>query len=231
MSKKTGGIAKVAIILMAAAACMAGVVDLPGNDEGLSWRVVQSTPTRTTIEFRLGGIETSNISIQGRTFDAVGVRGLARTSEVGAPELPVLSFLLACGDGDIRATFDDMRTTRIDGILPAPCRPPSPDVEGWVPPPLRIDEAIYNSEQTYPANRFSAGERIVIHGVEGRRIEIFPIRYLPSEGAIDIAYRFNLTIEHDPPAPVPERLSSPAFERFNRRAFANPDAISFADEE
>ena len=226
MRRKMIDIVIIAAITIAASICFAAEVDLPGADETVSWRISESTPTRTKIEFRLGQIDISDISIQGHDFDAISCEGLARTSKIGAPELPVLSILLACGEGDVHATFENIRTTRIEDVLPMPAQPPSPDIHGWIPPPISIDKTIYSSSKSYPAERFSAGNRIVIHGAEGRRIGIFPIRYLPSENSIEVTYRFTLIIEHNPPAPVPSRLATPAFARFNKNAFANPDVIA-----
>ncbi|RKZ31489.1 hypothetical protein DRQ36_01800, partial [bacterium] len=219
------------VLLFACSVFADGLWRPPGVVQGRGFlrEVLQSSPRRTVIRFEILSADTGTAEIYSEPFDYFNIPRAAHGCEIGQPDLPAFSFLIAAGTGAINYSISSAETAFIDDIRLAPKQPPIPEVSDWVSPPLQIDRDIYSSETPFPTERLEVSESIGIRGADCRRIKVFPVKYYPKERRLEVTYRFTLTIEHSPPEPVPERLATPNWNRFLKGVLVNADALEIPD--
>ena len=216
-------------ILILAAAALSGVWRPPNSaGTGYDMEIVSSSPSRTVLQFQLNSADTGGVEISGNAYDYFRVRGMGFFASPGEPDLPAASFLLAAGEGRVNIELSDVVVTSIEDFRPPPAGEPLPDVHGWEASPPSENSDIYNGESPFPQNRARSGDFIIMRGASGYRIRIFPARYFPGINRLEIANEFTVTINHNPPPAIPERLLTPNFQNFYRKVFLNSDILNIS---
>jgi len=198
----------------------------PEGQAGFSgWEVIESTPQKTVVRFHVYSADTGAVDIAGEKYKFFEVNGMARGVEPNEPSVGAFSLLLACGDGPIRFSIVEKKSTTLKKFRLIPESEPQADLADWIESKPTPNRSIYDGIEPFPKTTATFGEPAIIRGVSVRRILVYPIRYLPDENSIEIDYDLTVAIEHEPPPPIEERLALGSMFEMTRGFVVNPDAL------
>lgn len=111
-----------AVLVAVASSAPAAWVNLGGTN-GVEVTVQESSAQRIALEFRVGGFEQTDVTIDGRTYARVTLPGEALTLDRGAPELPSVARSVVIPD-DRRMELRVVESEYVDlaGVSPIPSK-------------------------------------------------------------------------------------------------------------
>ena len=178
---------------------------------------------RTVLDVEIPGVFAANhIGEDGETYTRIWLPGSgAHTLEWGAPELPVLRFLLAVPPGTGQVELDDEpglpgvtiyldlnhADALPDGLDPGTLYPvhepgwdPDPDagLPLGQPPVFHFDEQVYDGSTLYPATLADkvVSTHTLLGGVDAALIELRPFRWEPDTQRIEVRTQFRVAFDH-----------------------------------
>lgn len=152
-----------------------------GAPVGLEFRVMASDGNRTVVEVLVPELTAERVSVEGRSFDALSVRGAEPYGLVGSPLLAVAGTLIAlphAGEVSLRvleAGYD----TRL-GLVPMPAQ----DGARTAGDPLAFDAAAYGGSELLPGESVALGEPAVMRDLRVAPLRVYPIQYDPASGEV-----------------------------------------------
>ncbi len=176
------------VALFAVSSASASWVSL-GSDQGVAVSVLESTPQRIALEFRVGGFEQQDLVIDGQTYATISLPGEAECLEQGLPELPLVARSVIIPDDrrmDLRVR--EVEYTDLRGITPAPSKG---NLLRTVDPsqiPYTFG-AFYGGGDWFPAQDAAQREPYVMRDFRGTTVVVTPFRYQPSSGTLRVATR------------------------------------------
>jgi len=126
---------------------------LNGDEDAAEVRLLASDAGGFVIDLHLRGLKVEVAEIGGETFHVLTVSEKATTIEVGRPEIPVVSEVIAVPAGArIRATVIKSPYSAYPGYRVRPLQPPEVDCDpSGEARPFVIDEEFYSQDAFYPA--------------------------------------------------------------------------------
>ena len=118
----TGLLLTVCALLFTMSPATAAWVDL-GGDQGVTVTVLESTPQRIALEYKVGGFEQHDLVIDGKTYSMISLPGEAERLDRGLPELPLVARSVIIPEDrrmDLRVTA--LEYTDLQGITPIPSK-------------------------------------------------------------------------------------------------------------
>ncbi len=182
-----------------------------------------------TFIVELGELRQAPVTIEGEPFVAVGAAGFGSLSTPGLPALPFRTFTIAVPpDRDPVPQVTVLLRESLD-LVPAPASEPYMErggEEGEAIPGLRdaIDRAFYSGGEVYPALRFATGPRGWLRQQQVVDLTVYPVRYDPAAGRLEVARRLEVRVDFQPRAGrsgLPTRLPAPSFERGFESVYQN----------
>jgi Peptidase family C25/Propeptide_C25 len=113
-------------------------------------------------------------------YQRVQVRGWAKTTRIGHPELPVLGVMIPvppAGDIGVEVLNQREKTRRVDNIYPVPAQ--QIDENGEVVLEFSEDREIYGASDFYPGSMAEVGPRSILKGKTMARLTIRPFQWNP----------------------------------------------------
>jgi hypothetical protein len=176
------------VSLLAATTTLAAWVSV-GGDHGASVTVLESTPTHIALEYRVGGFEQTEVTINGKTYSLVSLPGEAERLEAGLPELPsVARSVIIPDDRRMELRVKSVEYTDLHGITPVPSKG---NLSRTIDPkqvPFTFDP-FYNGSSWYPAEDATQREPYIMRDYRGTTVVATPFRYQPSTGTLRVATR------------------------------------------
>ncbi len=219
-------------ILLTFPVARADWVSLTGGSEGASPTVsLERTDARgVTVTVEIPGFYVSDAEMEGEIFQFIQIPEAARSLEIGAPEVPKISVLVAVPDKGSVVMKEISRTpVRFDGYRVAPMQVPTTDIDP--DPAFVMNEKIYQT--SYP------WESSVLHPPAIRRdvrfviVDIYPIIAHSADETIEAAKQITFNLEFTAATGIneKERRSSPVsyeLDNFYRKTFLNYDALDLS---
>ena len=202
-------------------------------------RILASDATGLVIELRPGKVSFGTREAEGETCQTVEIDGLGRTSEPGAPDLPIQGFLVGLpSEANPTVVVIETESENRSGcrIAPVPRTVFYPEgAWGWrreelvAPAPVR-----YETDAFYPSRLAEVLDTAVIRGLRVARVRICPVLANPVSEEIEIYSRIRIRIRYGDPAstlpgepvrPSPGPLA--AFDRMLGRLLVNPESMAW----
>ncbi|MDP8211560.1 MAG: C25 family cysteine peptidase [Candidatus Stygibacter australis] len=168
-------------------------VDVSGDSEGLVVTYEQSGRGNIRLDFCLDGYESERVEKSGGSYTQIGYEGEGKLLEVGMPDLPVFTRLIAIADaGEVthNIIFSDYEV--IENVMIYPQEELLTDGE-FIPDRFRIDEEYYKSGGMYPAESVIVGEPAIMRDLRLVAVTFCPFRYLATEKRLYIYH--NISVE------------------------------------
>jgi hypothetical protein len=160
-----------------------------GRNQGVSVTVLESSPTRIALEYKVGGFERHDLAIDGRIYSKISLPGEAERLERGLPELPVVARSVIIPDDrrmELRVTA--VEYTDFRGITPAPSKGNLLRTVDPAQVPFSFDP-FYSSSAWYPEQDAVQREPYVFRDYRGTTVVVTPIRFQPSTNTLRVATR------------------------------------------
>lgn len=155
-------------------------------------RLVSSQPGAIEIDYRLPDLTTSDVVLDGRTWQRVAFDGARFAPESGAPLVPHQRFTVAIPPGaDISLRYQVNGRQTLSGIDLAP----AVQVYSLRDHQLAIDASIYGSSAPWPGPIVEMGEPYTSRGMRFVDLTIHPVQFLPAARELQLATRLSITLQ------------------------------------
>ena len=201
------------------------------------FRMLEHNATGDRFEMSLPGIELSGALLDGKRWDRVEIYGGGFELDVGKPEVPHVTRMIAIpATAGVRVTAKIVEERIISGISLMPAQGIAPD-EGPDAGRLRhwIEES-YQRDNFYPETIAIAGEPALMRDVRIVPIRINPVRYNPVKKELAVAHRIEVQVSYEGTdlrnaAERPVRAISPSWGELMRSSIVNFDEVIDVDED
>jgi len=169
-------------------------ISLNGNstEEKPSVLVQDSNHKETVIEFQLRGFQVDEIEENQTIFQTLKFPGYPTTLEIGKPELPAITELIAIpARTKVKVSVVDSSVMILKGYKVYPFQKPL--LEGEETREFNMDALFYSQDAFYPAEIAEVDEPQIWRDVRVVGLRVYPIQYNPVTEELRI-YR-NLTIK------------------------------------
>ncbi len=160
---------------------------------------VKKTGSSYTINFSLPQFDYQNLNAAGEEFIRLRVNNYGTTSEVGLPELPIVSFNIAIPYSQKTVTYKDVLTQQFEQPVLGKVYPHQAPWEKNNPVgerPFTINRDYYNSRgEEQPFIKIS--EPFIIGGVKGVTVTINPFNYNPVDNKLSVVESGSFTVNLD----------------------------------
>ncbi len=173
-------LALVMILALTLAASAADIVTLGGGAEAVTATVMESSDSRTVIEYELGSFTKSPVVIGGETYYSVSLEGEPHSSDRGLPELPLVARSIIIPDAsgmDVRVLgssyvdFEDVPVAPSKGTI---LRTTDPATVSYTFDPF------YRTDGWYPSEVAFARDPYIMRDVRGLTVVVNPFQYNPA---------------------------------------------------
>jgi len=149
---------------------------------------------KTTISFTLDGYEIENIYENGQTFSRISHSGDGDFVEVGKPDFPRFTKLIAIPNtGGVSFNIKSIEEDFISDVKPFPRQPLKKDnAENHFP--FTIDTSFYNADSVFPADIINVGNPAIMRDVRVVAVSINPFQYIAQNNKIRIIKNIEIEI-------------------------------------
>jgi hypothetical protein len=186
-----------ALILLSSGTALAGFIplrdDVPGERPVI--RTILNDQNQIQIEVRLPGIERLEGLLDGRRWDRIEIPGGGFELDLGAPEVPHFTRLLAIPPTTgFRTEFEALEISTLSNIELMPAQGIDPEDLTRNPGPVHFDMAAYSTDAFYPVEKVMLGEPALMRGLRVLPLRMNPVRYNPVTKELQIVHRFRVNV-------------------------------------
>jgi hypothetical protein len=150
------------------------------------------------LEVLLPGVERLEGTLEGRRWDRIEIPGGGYEQDLGAPEVPHFTRLLAIpARSGVRVEFEALETTTLSDIELMPAQGVDPEDLVKDPKPVQFDMTAYSRDALYPDVEVKAGSPALMRGIRLIPIQTNPVRYNPVTGDLQVAHRYRVTVHFE----------------------------------
>ena len=159
------------------------------SDRGdVQLNVLESTRDGIVFELKAPGYTVNEINNGRNPLSEIGITGAVKTSEIGKPQLPMVSALIGIpANASLELISLDDQTSQINrdlNIVLVPQIAASPDGLSQVNEPALLGSRDATNDQWYPASSVRIADEGWLRDQRVARIEFFPFQYRPSDGQV-----------------------------------------------
>jgi len=167
------------------------------SDNYIEFDVKEPNLDLVEVDFTLHGFQLEDVEYQGKNYKKIAIPGTGDLGVIGLPELPALSRFISMPPGKgAKIEILEVVTRDISGIDVVPLQGPV-----WEhiqqQPDFTIDEAFYNTSQTYPSQRVRIGAPVIMRDLRLLPVDFFPVSYNPVERTIQIIEKLKVKISFE----------------------------------
>ncbi len=205
------------------------------SDDLPNVEIIAHNETELVLEVRLPGVELTEATLDGKRWDRVVIGGGGYYLDLGAPETPHFTRLVAIpATAGLRAEFESLEEAEIDGIELMPAQSFDPQVGQSQQIDTYFDVVTYAKNEFYPDLEVMTAEPALFHGLRVAALRMNPVRYNPVSRELKIAHRFRVTVRFEDSdfRNVPSRPMRPvsrAWAKVMRSAILNFDELDLEE--
>jgi hypothetical protein len=220
------------LVLFLSLVCFLGyqLFSLDNNQEATvkQFKVLESTPTSTTLEFSLPEFKITSEEMNGMDFNRIDIFCDGYVPEEGLPELPVFSTLVAIPyQGSVSLDVLNKRTYEIDNFTALPAQDYTIADESNRSFSFNAD--FYNTDSEYPEQTESISTPGIIRDFRVVSLTFCPFTYNPSLRTLKVAesitFKVNFNDEQSENEMTPPEMYSPSFEPVYRSLISNYNEV------
>lgn len=160
---------------------------LPDGSAGEWVDLISSSPQEVVLDVQVDGFESTEITVEGQTYQRLTLPGAGRTQEVGRPEVPAIGQFVAIPPGaTVEVQVTDVEETILEGysVYPAQAPPVDCPCEQAGQPPFALDEATYAQDAFHPQEIVSLGTPQTMRQLTVVWVAIHPLQFNPAQGEL-----------------------------------------------
>jgi len=159
-------------------------------------KISASSAQELVIEMTIPGMEVSEMLLNNQTCHALEIPNSGHTTEVGKPQLPMVSHFIGLPQ-DAQATVEVLESTSqtLSGYTVCPAQEPLAEVEDAPIPPFVKDDILYQQDQFYPAEIVKLEEvGSVIRGTPVAILRTLPVQFNPATQTLQVYSYFKIKV-------------------------------------
>jgi hypothetical protein len=225
------------IFIMLAATAQAEWLPLnaPDDSQRPEFVLIDHSAAGDVFEMILPGVELTSAYLDGKRWDRVEIYGGGFDQEIGMPEAPHVTRLVAIpATAGVRVYAEILEERMIPGIELMPAQGIAPD-EGPEAGRLRHwDQAVFAQDRFYPDRLTALGEPAIMRGLRVIPVQINPVSYNPVTKELRIAQKMQMRLTYEGRDPrntttrAPRRFS-PSWANLARSSILNFDDVGEVD--
>ncbi len=179
-----------------------------------------------SINFRLPSYELVAEELDGKSYSRIKIDGAGLTGDLGLPELPVLSTMIALpAHGNIQIVAENVQQSKISGYYAYPFQD---DRESVAAKTVNIDSDFYARGSSYPESVVRYGDPEIIRGIRVVTVQVSPFSYNPVSKELEVRSSIDLRVNFTNERGLNELPSepfgiSPAFANLLQASIVNFD--------
>ncbi len=200
MTKLEKTVVLASLFLLSANFAWAGYIplrtDMPGDRPQVD--LLLSSADQVQFEVRLPGVDLLEGTLEGRRWDRVEIPGGGYEMQLGAPEVPHFTRLVAIpATAGVRAEFEALESTTLNNIQLMPAQGLDTEDLAVNSQPVQFDMAAYSRHAFYPDQNISASEPAVMRGVRLVALKMNPVQYNPVTRELRLITRYRVTVHFE----------------------------------
>lgn len=216
------------------------IIDLPDAEwvsfngvSGMSpptMNVPISTMQEVVFDVQIPGMEVRQKAEEGITYQQVSIEGSGCITEIGKPQLPMISKFVPIPSGaTIEVEVVDSSFDMMEGYTIYPAQEPLLAIEDAPTPPFMIDEAQYQRDEFYPNELVEIEGPIVIRGCSVAIMRIYPVQFNPIKETLRVYSHLQVKVSFQGGEEyyIEDRLRSSSFDKTFNRIFGNASMTNF----
>ena len=204
-----------------------GLVNLgAAPPEPQNLRLWNSDDHSLVLEFTVAALHSETVEHEGVTYHLVTLPGLAWTTEVGSPQVPVKGALLAAPDGSARVEVleSDYETLWGYNLYPSPALAIKEEGDmRYAEPEFALNAAVYATDAFYPGRLAEIGFSGYMRDQAVVQLRIYPVQYNQVTGEARLYHHIRLKVIFDTasPANLTRRAGGTTYERLMQNTLFN----------
>lgn len=207
------------------------------NNSANQVNLIQQDQDGFTVQLNVGSIDFMSISTDSGEFTLPVAKGLARSQDIGNPDLPLANKLIAIPLGcELRTEVLNSEVREIslgDYGVTAPLMPVQPSLSKSADPstvPFEFNRETYLKSGYYQLPVVSSDVEGIMRGVRVGLVSIAPVQYNPTENKLRVNTSIEIRVSFDHPDwgethSVFDKTYSPAFEPIYQRLFNYDNSV------
>ncbi len=185
----------------------ASVSSLSSQATMSAFKVTGKSSSVLNLSFQLPAYEFSTEQMEGKSYSRIVLANSGVTRDLGMPELPVLSTMIAIpATGSVRLETVDEQKTSITGYEAYPFQD---DAEYGSPKNFSMDREFYLRGSSYPENVVRFSEPQIIRGIRVVTVQVSPFSYNPVTKELQVRKSIDLRVSFTNDRGVNELSSEP----------------------
>ncbi|MDP8232299.1 MAG: C25 family cysteine peptidase, partial [Candidatus Zophobacter franzmannii] len=198
------------------------------QDTVTRFNVLESTPTSTTLEFSLPEFKLVKQELNGIEFDKIETQCDGFVPELGQPELPLYSTMVAIPySGSVSLEVLNKTSFQVDNFTAIPAQDYT--IENEMERSFALDEDFYNSNIEYPVQAENISDPMIVRDFRVVSLTFTPFTYNPSTRSLTVSENitYKLTYNDEPSVNEMEAptMYSPSFEPIYSSMIANYELV------
>lgn len=189
-----------AVLLFGISAAYAEFVPLRADVQGERPQIsiLRHDAKQVQIEVRLPGLDLFEGTLEGRNWDRIAIPGGGYHTELGRPEIPHFTRMLAIPErSGVRVELQALEMTTLTDIDLMPVQEYEPEELTQKGKASRIDAVLYDENRLYPEWEAASGTPAIMRGLRVVPIQMNPVRYNPATRELHIVHRFQVTVHFE----------------------------------
>jgi len=147
--------------------------------------ILSSTETETVIKITPNGFWSEDVTADKEVYQQLSLPGYTGTAEIGKPEMPLITDLVAIpGYADVTPSVLDATTEVLKGYNVYPHQ--TPLLEDKTAGKFDLDAATYGADQDYPKDPVTIGEPGIWRDLRVIRLSVAPFAFNPVTGNLTV---------------------------------------------
>ncbi len=160
--------------------------------------ILYSDADQVQYEVSLPSIELSETTLDGRRWDRAAIPGCYQGVELGTPEVPHFTRLIAIpATKGLRVEYEPLESVTFHDLDLIPTQTFEPDSDPNSTNPRHFNEAVYSTDAPFPAEDVVTGEPALLHGLRVAAVQVNPVKYNPVTRDLTVAQRFRVTVHFE----------------------------------
>lgn len=157
-----------------------------------AFRVSSKSNNSLTLSFQLPSYEFATEQLDGKSYSRIKLADSGFTRDIGMPELPVLSTMIAIpATGNVQIEALDIQQSMISGYDAYPFQE---DNESGGPKALSVNRDFYLRGSNYPDTAVRYGDPQIIRGMRVVTIQVSPFSYNPVTKELEVRSSIDLKV-------------------------------------
>ena len=159
-------------------------------------RMISSDKGGFSIEMSLPQVEFLNELHEGNIFKKIDLPDWGITTDVGKPELPVLSRIFAMpNQSGVSFNFEILEEEIISGLDMLPLQPFTSDNPEIDTPPFTIDQKFYSENKFYPEKSVTVSDPGIMRDLRIAQINFAPFSYNPATKELRVIKKMRADVQ------------------------------------